>query len=158
MNLFWLNLNRSVHCFDCCFVSDVKWWIHVSFMVMNGRKKSALFLWNVAKHSIGTFSRRCFCYIVSKCGKHLAHSLLMSKFSVNMQCTALFKMPTMFSSGHNVQVYSSIVCSFCTFNFVDIYFCMYFWNQASMEIIVKDMSYDRHSDVSLQGFTNLLGL
>ena len=33
---------------------------------------------------------RCFCSIVNKRSTHLAHSFFMSKFSVNMRCTALF--------------------------------------------------------------------
>ena len=86
---------RNFHCFDCSFVSDVKWWTHASARVMNRRKKSALLLWKIDKHSIETSSRRCFCSIVSKRGTHLAHSFLMSKFSVNMWRTALFVMPTM---------------------------------------------------------------
>jgi len=88
----------SVHCFDCSFVSGVKWWTHVSSMVMNRRKNSALLLRNIAKHSIETSSRRCFCSIVSKRGTHLAHSCLISKFSANMRCTALFEMFTMSAS------------------------------------------------------------
>ena len=79
-------------------------------------------------------------------------------YSAVIQRWTFFLTLWLFSSSHNVQVHSSIVCSFCTFYIVDIYFCMYFWNQASMETIVKDMSYDSHSDVSLQGFTNFLGL
>ena len=34
----------SVHYFDCSFISGVKWWIHVSSMVMGRRKQSALLL------------------------------------------------------------------------------------------------------------------
>ena len=50
----------SIHCFDCSFVSGVKWSIHVSSMVMNRPKKSASLLWNIAKHSIEISSRHCF--------------------------------------------------------------------------------------------------
>ena len=70
---------------------------------MNRRTKSALLLWNIAKHSIETSSRRCYCSIVSKRGTHLVHSFLMSKFSVNMRWTTFFEMPTMSASS-------------CTFN------------------------------------------
>ena len=88
----------SVHCFDCSFVSGVKWRTYVSSMIMNRRKKSALLLWNIAKHSIETSLRRCFCSIVSKRGIYFEHSFFMSKFSVNMQCTALFEMPIISAS------------------------------------------------------------
>ena len=88
----------SVHCFDCSFVSGMKWWIHVSSMVMNRRKNSALLMWNIAKHSIEIFSRRCFCSIVGKRGTHLVHRFLISKFSVNMRCAVLFEKPAMSAS------------------------------------------------------------
>ena len=47
--LFWLFL-----------VSGVKWGTHVSSMVMNRLKNSALLLWNIAKYSIATSSRCSF--------------------------------------------------------------------------------------------------
>ena len=85
--LFWLFLSLRL-----------KWWIHVSPMVIDRRKKSALLLWNIAKHSVETSSRCCFCSIVSKHGTHLAYSFLMSNFSVNIRCTGLFEIPTMSAS------------------------------------------------------------
>jgi len=54
----------TIHCFDCSFVSGVKWWTHVD----PWRKNSALFLRNIAKQFIETFSRPCFWSIVSKRG------------------------------------------------------------------------------------------
>ena len=33
--------SESFHCFDCCFVSSVKWWTHVSSIVTNLPGKSA---------------------------------------------------------------------------------------------------------------------
>ena len=88
----------SVHCFDCSSVSGVKWWTYVSSMVMNQCKKSALLLWNIAKHSIEISLRHCFYSIVSKRDTHLAHSFLMSKFSINMRCKALSEKLAMFAS------------------------------------------------------------
>ena len=52
----------------------------------------------IVSHSIETSSRRSFFFFVSKRGTHFAHSFLMSKFSVNMRCTAHFQMPTMSAS------------------------------------------------------------
>ena len=57
---------------------------------MNRRKKLALLLWNIGKHSIETSLRRSFCSIIGKRGTDLAHSFLMSKFSFIMRCKALF--------------------------------------------------------------------
>lgn len=62
---------------------------------MNQRKNS---LRNVAKYSIKPSSRRTFYSIVNKRDTHLGHSFLMSKFQVNMQCTAHFEMRTMSAS------------------------------------------------------------
>ena len=61
---------------------------------MNRREKSSLLLTD----SIETFLRRCFCFVMNKHVTHIAHSFLMSKFSVNMRCTEHFEMPTMSSS------------------------------------------------------------
>ena len=97
----------SVHCFDCSFVSGVKWWTHVSSQVMNRRKKLSLLLYNIAKHSIETSLRRCFCSIVSKRGTHLAYSSLMFEFSVNIQCKALFKIRTISVSSRTFSGQSS---------------------------------------------------
>ena len=77
---FWLFLRLRCEVIDPCFLT----------IVMNRRKKSALLLWNIAKHSIETSSRRCFCSIVSKRSTLLVHSFLVFKFSVNMRYTALF--------------------------------------------------------------------
>ena len=81
----------SVHCSDVFFIIGVKWWTHVSSTVINWRKNSVLLRRNVAKHSIEMSPRRCFCSIVSKRCIHLVYSFLMSKFSVIVVCTALFK-------------------------------------------------------------------
>ena len=61
----------------------------------------------IAKHSIETSSRRCFCFIVSKRDTYLAHSFLMRRFSVNMRCIALFEMPTMSASSRTFSQRSS---------------------------------------------------
>ena len=67
---------------DPCFIHGYKSTQKVGFIAVN-----------IAKHSIETSSRRCFCSIVSKRGTHLAHSYFMSKFLINMRCTTLFEMP-----------------------------------------------------------------
>ena len=61
----------------------------------------------IVKHSIETSSRRCIESIVSKRGTHFAHSFLMSKFSVNMQCTAFLEMPTLSDSSRTFRRRSS---------------------------------------------------
>ena len=48
-----------------------------------------------------------FCSSVSKHGTHLAHSFLMSKFSVDIRRTALFEMPTMSATSHSFSPRSS---------------------------------------------------
>ena len=84
----------SVHCFDRSLVSGVMWWIHGY-----GSTQNSVLLWrNIAKHSIEVSLIRCFCTIVNKRGNHLEHSFLMSKFSINMRCTALFEMLTVSAS------------------------------------------------------------
>ena len=98
---FEANCPLSVYCFDCSFASGVAWRTHVLFIVTNRRKKSALILWNFAKHWVWTSSRRCFCSIESNRGTHLAHSFLMFAFLINMRCIAQFEMRTMFASSRN---------------------------------------------------------
>ena len=73
---------NSVHCFNCSFVSDVKWWTHVSSMVMNRCKKSALLLWDIAKNSIETSSRRCFCSIMTNAAPILSSAFSCSNFQL----------------------------------------------------------------------------
>ena len=63
-------------------------------MVMNRRKNSSLLRRNIAKHLSETSLRRYFCFIMSKRGTHLAHIFFVSKFSVSIQCTAIFEMVT----------------------------------------------------------------
>ena len=74
--LFWLFLRLRCEVIDPCFIHGYE-----------STQKPALLLWNIAKHSIETSSRRCFCSIVSKRGIQLAHSFLMTKFLFNMRCT-----------------------------------------------------------------------
>ena len=50
------------------------------------------------KHLYCNILTTLLCSIVNKRGSQLAHSILMSKFSVNMQCKTLFEMPTMSAS------------------------------------------------------------
>ena len=45
LHLLWSQFSPLVHFFDCSFISGVKWWTHISFMVMNRRNKSALFFY-----------------------------------------------------------------------------------------------------------------
>ena len=120
LRLLWSWFSPFSPLFWLFFVSGVKWLAHISSMVMNRRKKSALLLWNIAKHSIETSSRRCFCSIVSKRGTHLVHSFLMFKFSVNMRCIALFEMPTISASPRTFSRRSSntILWIFFTFSVV----------------------------------------
>ena len=73
-----------VHCFDSSFVLGVKWWAHVSSMVMNRRKKSALLLWNITKDSIETSLRRSFGFIMSKRGTHV--SVVVTSFVRPLWC------------------------------------------------------------------------
>ena len=123
--LFGADSPLLVHCFDFSFVSGVKWWTYVLSMVMNRRRKSALLLWNFAKDSIETASRRCFCSIERKRGTHLAQSFLMIKFVVGMRCTALFEMPTMSGSSRTFSRRSSnmILWIFFTISVVVTSFC-----------------------------------
>lgn len=71
----------SVHCFDSSFISDAKWWTHVSTVVTNRQKKtSALLLWywmdsdlsneNIVSHNDDQF---CACLQI-----HWKHTLLIS--------------------------------------------------------------------------------
>ena len=87
-----------VHCFKCTFTSGVKWWTLISSMVMNRWKNSSLLRLNIIKHLMETSPRRRFYSTVCKRGTHLSNNFLMSKFSVNMRCTALFEMHTMSAS------------------------------------------------------------
>ena len=70
---------NSVHCFNCSFVSGVKWWTHVSSMLMNRCKKSALLLWKILT--------TLFLVHYDKRGTHLELRFLMLKLSVHMQCS-----------------------------------------------------------------------
>ena len=85
--LFWLFLRLGYEVMDPSFIHGYEATQIISFIVVKHRR---IFDWNI--------SRRSFCSIVCKCGTHLAHSFLMSKFSVNMRYTALFEMPTMSAS------------------------------------------------------------
>ena len=74
---------------------------HLPSMVMNGCINSKILRWNTVKHSIETSSRNCFCSTMSKGCTHITHSFLMSKFSINARCRALFEIPTMYVKSHN---------------------------------------------------------
>lgn len=52
---------RETHCLDCCLVSGVLWWIHVSSTVTKRRKNSSEFRFNNAKHSSAKLSFDCVC-------------------------------------------------------------------------------------------------
>lgn len=88
----WSRFSISVHCFDCFLY--LVW--SVASLTMNRRKKWALFVWNIGKDSIETCSWHVFCSVESRRGTHLTHSFLVSNFSVDMRCTPLFEMPTMY--------------------------------------------------------------
>lgn len=82
--LFWLFF----------FISSVKRWTHVSFMVMNQCRNSVFFLLHISKHLIEISSRCCFWTRVSKRGAFLPHIFLVSKLSVNGRFRSVFEMPT----------------------------------------------------------------
>lgn len=95
---FCVDSPLSVHCFDHFFISNVKWWIHISSMIMNWYKNFAYC--SETSPNTETSSRHCFCSIMSKCGTHLTHSFLIYMFTVNMRCIALFEISTMADSSH----------------------------------------------------------
>ena len=84
---FVANYPLPIHCFDSSFVPRVNCFIHGYDSTQNQGLIAS-------KHSIETSSRRCFCSILSKRFVNLVHGFLMSKFSVNTQCAALFEMST----------------------------------------------------------------
>lgn len=82
----------------------------------------------VAKNSIETTSRHCFCLTVNKRGTLFAHSFLTYKFSENMQCIAFFEMPSMSASSHT---FSRRSCSTAWWNFITlsgVITPLYHWN------------------------------
>ena len=140
----------SVHCFDCSFISDVKWWTHVSSMVINRRKKSYLLLWNIAKRSIETSSRCCFCSIVRKRITHLADCFLLSEISGNMRCTAFlsfcgFSSPFLTWSLHLVDHSDGIV----SHNDDQFFLCLQIHWERSLLIAVKQILNNLASSNSL---------
>ena len=58
----------------------MKWWTHVSSMVMNRREKSALLLWNIAKPLIKTFSRLCYCSLWANAAPILRKAFSITNF------------------------------------------------------------------------------
>ena len=83
---FGVDSPLSVHYFDRSFMSGVKWWTHVSFMVINWPKNLTLLWQNIAKHSIETSSRRGLRSIMSTRTFNLAYNFLMFKFSAKIRC------------------------------------------------------------------------
>ena len=136
---FRANSPLSVYCFDCFFVSSVKWWTYVSSMVMNRRKKSALSLRNIGKHLIESSLLRCFCSIVCKRCTHLAHIFLMSKLAVNMRCTVLFEISTMFASWRNFSRRSSNIISWIFFTIFVV--GTFIWSITAMFVLAAHTQY-----------------
>ena len=74
----------ALHSSDCRFVSEVKWWNHVSSIVTYLHKISFLLPWNSCKQLSESSTRCCFWSTVSKRGTHFEHSFLIDKCSCKM--------------------------------------------------------------------------
>ena len=73
----------AVHSADSRLHSGVKWWIHISPIVMYLHKNSFVLHWNSCKQHSES-STRCYWLTVSKCFIHFEHSFLIDKFSGKM--------------------------------------------------------------------------
>ena len=87
----------SVHCFDC---SSSQVWSdgHIFRPWLWIDEKTRLYCCETSPNTRLQHPHDAVFTIVSKRGSHLAHSILMSKFLVNMRCKSLFEMPTMSAS------------------------------------------------------------
>lgn len=77
----------ACHSADCRFDSGVKWWIHVSSIVMYQRKNFDLLRVNMSKQLFESSIRCCFCSGVSKRGTYLENTFFIPKCSCIMVCT-----------------------------------------------------------------------
>lgn len=90
IRFFWSRFSSFSRLFWQFFFSSVKWWTHVSSMVMNRRKSSALFRQNIAKLPIETFSPRYFCSIMSKRSTIVHKAFSYPLFEIPMRSTSIF--------------------------------------------------------------------
>ena len=91
---FGADLVGEIHCFNCCLVSGVYQWIHVSSTITKRRRNSFGLRLNGVKHCSEMVSRFRLLSGVSKSGTQRADSFLMSKISCRIGPTRSFEMPT----------------------------------------------------------------
>ena len=82
----------AIHSADCRFDSRVKWWIHVSSIVMYLCKNFFLLSWNSSKQHSESLMHFCFWSTVSKRSTHFEDSFLIDKCSCKMVNTLSFDM------------------------------------------------------------------
>ena len=89
----WGDESECFHCCDCCFVSVIKWWTHVSSVVTNLSRKSTGSPSNQCKFSRETLNGMRVWASVRSLGMVLSDTFLIGSSSVNMLRTLGCGMP-----------------------------------------------------------------
>ena len=97
----------AIHSVDCWFDSRVKWWIHVSSIVIYLHKTFFLLNWNSCKQHSESLMRCWFWSTVSKHTTNFEHSFLIDKCSCKMVNTLPHDIFNSFVISHNFNLQSA---------------------------------------------------